>query len=284
MKEAVCLLKKLKPVLVVLEATGRLESALVATLQSAGLPVVVVNPRQVRDFAKAKGILAKTDAVDARVLALFGEAVRPPVRPLPDSRARELDGFLTRRRQLVEMIVAEQNRLRTAESAVRPDIDAHLAYLRRALASIDQDLDPRVKNSPSWRERDDLLRSVPGIGHVLSLTILAELPELGILNRRQIAALAGVAPFNRDSGRMRGKRTVWGGRATVRQAPYMAALVASRYNPVIHEFYSHLLAKGKSKKVALVACMRKLLTIVNAMMRDHVPWNPDIVTVSGVAA
>jgi transposase len=282
MKEAVRALQKLAPTLVVLEATGKLETALVVTLQSAGLPVVVVNPRQVRDFAKAKGILAKTDAVDARVLALFGEAVRPAVRPLPDRETRALDGYLTRRRQLVEMIVAEQNRRLTAETIVRPDIDAHLVYLRRALADIDKDLEQKVKTSPSWRERDDLLRGVPGVGRVLSLTLLAELPELGALNRRQIAALAGVAPFNRDSGTMRGKRTVWGGRATIRRVLYMAALVASRHNPVIHAFYSHLLARGKGKKVALVACMRKLLTILNAMIREHLPWDPSIVMTSGV--
>jgi transposase len=284
MKEAVRVLQQMTPTLVVLEATGKLEAAMVATLQSAGLPVVVVNPRQVRDFAKAKGILAKTDTIDARVLAHFGEAVHPAVRPLPDREARELDGYLTRRRQLVEMIVAEQNRRLTAETRVRPDIDAHLDYLRRALAGIDRELEQRVKGSPSWRERDDLLRSVPGVGHVLSLTILAELPELGVLNRRQIAALAGVAPLNRDSGNMRGKRTVWGGRANLRRALYMATLVAARHNPVIRSFYTRLIQAGKGKKVALVACMRKLLTILNSMMRDHTPWNPAIIVTSGVEA
>ena len=283
-KDTVRFLKGLNPALVVLEATGKLETALVVALQSAALPVVVVNPRQVRDFAKAKGILAKTDSVDARVLALFGEAVKPEVRPLPDSTARELEGLVARRRQLVEMIVSEQHRLGTAEMAVRPDIEAHIVYLKRSLSGIDRDLERKVKDSPSWREKDDLLRSVPGIGPVLSLTILTGMRELGTLNRREVAALGGVAPFNRDSGTMRGKRTVWGGRAVVRRVLYMATLVATQHNPVIRKFYTHLLEKGKSKKVALVACMRKLLTILNAMMRDHRPWNPDYTTASGVTA
>lgn len=284
LKETVQFLKGLNPTLVVLEASGKLETDLVATLQSAALPVVVVNPRQVRDFAKAKGILAKTDAVDAHVLALFGEAVKPAIRPLPDAEARKLEGLVARRRQLVEMIVAEQNRLGTAEPAVRQDIEAHLAYLRKALTGIDRDLEQEVKNSPSWKEKDELLRSVPGIGPVLSLTILTGMRELGTLNRREVAALGGVAPFNRDSGKMRGKRTVWGGRAAVRRVLYMSTLVATRHNPVICRFYTHLLEQGKGKKVALVACMRKLLTILNAMMRDHRPWNPDQITDSGAKA
>ena len=273
--KAVMVLKRMSPALVVLEATGKLEARLVAALQAADLPAVVVNPRQVRDFAKAKGILAKTDVIDARVLAQFGEAIRPEVRPLPSEEERQLDGCLTRRRQIVEMIVAEQNRRNSAEAEQRPGIDAHLDYLREALADVDRDLDRRVKGSPSWRERDNLLRTVPGVGPVLSLTLLAELPELGTLNRRKIASLAGVAPFCRDSGTLRGKRTVWGGRANLRRALYMATLVGSRYNPVVRAHYLHLIDAGKCRKVALVACMRKLLTILNSMMKSRSPWRQD---------
>jgi transposase len=276
-KKAVRVLKALSPSLIVLEATGKLEARLVAALQVAGLPVVVVNPRQVRDFAKANGILAKTDAIDAMVLARFAEVIRPDVRPLPDEKTRELNGYLTRRHQIVEMVVSEQNRRLTAEAKLKPGIDAHIKYLRQTLADIDSELDSRVKGTPSWRESDNLLQSVPGVGPILSLTILAELPELGILNRRKIAALAGVAPFCRDSGTLRGKRTVWGGRATLRRALYMAALVGSRFNPVIRSHYLHLLEAGKCRKVALVACMRKLLTILNAIMRSRLPWNPNLV-------
>jgi transposase len=269
-------LRESSPELVVLEATGGHETAAVAALAEAGLPVVVVNPRQVRDFGRATGQLAKTDRIDARVLALFAERVRPEVRPLPDADAQELQALLARRRQLIGMMVAEKNRLKTAPAAVAKGIRRHIEWLKRQLKSVDSDLDGRIRKSPVWRAKEDLLRSVPGIGPVASRTLIGELPELGKLNRRQIAALAGVAPLNRDSGTLRGKRMVWGGRRSVRVALYMAALTASQCNPVIREFYERLLARGKPPKVALTACMRKLLVILNAMARDGVPWNPDI--------
>ena len=260
------------PALIVLEATGGLELELVAALAAAALPVVVVNPRQVRDFARATGRLAKTDALDAAVLAHFAEAVRPPQRPLSDAQTQTLRQLLTRRRQLVVMRVAEGQRLTRAGAAVRPGIEAHLAWLEQQLSALEDELRQALQQSPVWRERDALLRSVPGVGEQLSLTLLAELPELGRLDRRQAAALVGVAPFNRDSGRMRGRRTIWGGRARVRAMLYMGALSASRHNPLIRAFYQRLLAAGKPKKVALTACMRKLLVILNAMLKHHTPW------------
>lgn len=269
-------LRKHSPELVVLEATGGHETAAVAALAEAGVPVVVANPRQVRDFARATGQLAKTDRIDARVLGLFAERVRPEVRPLPDEEAQELRALLARRRQLIEMMVAEKNRLKTAPGAVARGIQRHIDWLKRQLKSVDSDLEGRIKKSSVWRAKDDLLRSVPGIGPVTSRTLIGELPELGTLNRRQIAALAGVAPLNRDSGTLRGKRMVWGGRRSVRVALYMAALTASQRNPVIREFYERLRARGKPPKVALTACMRKLLVILNAMARDGAIWNPDI--------
>jgi len=269
-------LKRDAPALVVLEATGGYELAAVAALAAAGLPVVVANPRQVRDFARATGQLAKTDRIDAGVLALFAERVRPEVRPLPNEEAQELDAVLTRRRQLLEMLTAERNRLgQVAGRGRRPvkkSLKAHIAFLERELRVADTDLGAMVRASPAWREKDDLLRSVPGVGPVLSLTLLAELPELGRLSRREVAKLAGVAPLARDSGTLRGHRYVRGGRASVRAVLYMAALVATRRNPVIRAFYERLLAAGKPKKLALVACMRKLLTILNAMARSGVRW------------
>lgn len=273
--EGTARLQDLQPTLVVLEATGGLEVPIVAALAAAGVPVVVVNPRQVRDFARATGKLAKTDAIDARVLAHFGEAVRPQVRPIPDELAQAFSGLLSRRRQVVEMITAERNRLHTATKPVRPHIKAHIAWLERELDELDGELGRLVRESPVWREKEALLRSAPGVGAVLSLTLLAELPELGSLDRKQIAALVGVAPLNRDSGGMRGKRTVWGGQAQVRAVLYMATVVAVRFNPVIKPFYERLIAKGKRKKVALTACMRKLLTILNAMLRHQTPWSQD---------
>jgi len=269
-------LRERSPELVVLEATGGHETAAVAALAEAGLPVVVANPRQVRDFGRATGQLAKTDRIDARVLAQFAERVRPDVRPLPDEDAQALQALLARRRQLIGMMVAEKNRLKTASGAVAKGIRQHIEWLKRQLKSVDSDLDTRIKKSPVWRAKEDLLRSVPGIGPVASRTLIGELPELGQLNRRQIAALAGVAPLNRDSGTLRGKRMVWGGRRSVRVALYMAALTASQCNPVIREFYERLLARGKPPKVALTACMRKLLVILNAMARDGVAWNPEL--------
>lgn len=265
-------LQQSAPVLTVLEASGGYELPAVAALAAAGLPVAVVNPRQVRDFAKSTGKLAKTDALDAQMLALFAERVRPEPRPLPDTQTQELGALLARRRQLVQMRVAEEQRLAQALPVVRPRIARVLALLERELEELDHDLDDRLRQSPLWREQEDLLRGVPGVGPTLTLTLLAELPELGQLSRQQIAALAGVAPFNRDSGTLRGKRRVWGGRASVRAALYMAALVASRHNPVLRTFYQRLCAAGKPKKVALVACMHKLLTILNAMLKHRTPW------------
>lgn len=262
------------PAAVVLEATGGIELPLVGALATAGLPVVVVNPRQVRDFARATGRLAKTDRIDAQLLAQFAEAVQPPLRPLADDATQELSELLTRRRQLVDMLTAERNRLRRARGRVREQIRRHIAFLDEELGALDSELGGRIRSSAVWREKDDLLRSVPGIGPIVSCTLLGNLPELGGLNRKEIAALVGVAPFNRDSGRLRGRRTIWGGRAQVRAALYMATLVATRHNPVIQAFYARLLAAGKPKKVALVACMRKLLTILNAIVHHETPWVP----------
>jgi transposase len=265
-------LQSVSPALIVLEATGGYETPLAAALATAGLPVVVANPRQVRDFAKATGQLAKTDRIDAHILALFAERVRPSVRLLPDDSLRILDALLTRRRQLLEMLVAERNRLAHALPPVKKDIQKHIRWLERRLSDVDSDLDQAVQASPVWRAKENLLRSVPGIGPVVSRTLIADLPELGALNRKQVAALVGVAPLARDSGTLRGKRLVWGGRAPVRAALYMGALIASRHNPVIRDFYQRLVAAGKPKKVALVACMRKLLTILNAMVRTNTCW------------
>ena len=269
-------LKTLSPALIVLEATGGLELPVVAALGAAGLPVVVVNPKQVRDFAKAIGKLAKTDLLDAEVLALFAERVRPTPRPLPDAEARALSALLARRRQLIVMLTAERNRLSRALPSIRPGVEEHIAWLKEKLRALDEELAHAIRQSPLWRERENLLRSIPGVGPVLTFTLLAELPELGTLDRKQIAALVGVAPLNRDSGVLRGKRTVWGGRAPVRAALYMAALVATRFNPVIRSFYERLRTAGKAKKLAITACMRKLITIINAMLKHHAPWNPII--------
>jgi transposase len=271
--EVVAWLRAISPQVIVTEATGGYEAPLVAELGLAKLPVAVVNPRQVRDFARATGRLAKTDRLDAQVLAHFGEAVRPTPRPLPEEAAQELAALVERRRQVVAMRTAEANRLGTARvAAVRARIQAHLAWLEADLAEVDEDLRHRLRASPLWREQDDLLRSVPGIGPILALTLLAELPELGRLSHGQIAALVGVAPLNRDSGTLRGRRAVWGGRREIRTALYMGTLRATRCNPVIRTFYERLLAAGKAKKVALVACMHKLLTIVNAMLKHQTPW------------
>jgi len=261
------------PQLIVLEATGGFEQVVAAAIGAAGLPLVVVNPRQIRDFARATGRLAKTDRVDAAVIAHFAEAVRPPVRPLPDEQARLLGELVTRRRQVIEMMGAEGNRARQVETKrLKKRIERHRSTLQMELTEIEVELDETIRATPIWREKDDLLKSVPGVGDVVARTLIAELPELGTLTRRQIAALVGVAPFSRDSGTMRGKRTIWGGRAQVRGALYMGALVASRFNPVIKAFYQRLLAAGKSKKLALVACMRKLLVTLNAILRDQTPW------------
>jgi transposase len=265
--------REMHPALIVLEATGGVERRVVRALASEELPLVVVNPRQVRDFAKATGQLAKTDSIDAEVLARFGEAVRPALRPLPDVCSQELRALVARRRQITEMIVAERNRLSGASQSVRKRLDAHIRWLEAELDRADKDLDQSIGQSPIWREKENLLKSVPGIGPVISRTLLAELPELGRLNRKQIAALVGVAPLNWDSGTLRGRRAIWGGRAAVRAALYMAALVASRRNLVIQDFYRRLRNAGKAPKVALVACMRKLLTILNAMIKHKTHWS-----------
>ena len=267
-------LTALDPALVVLEATGGLEGPLAGALAAAGLPVVVVNPRQVRDFAKATGRLAKTDALDAAVLAHFAAVVRPTPRPLPDAATQSLAALVTRRRQLVEMLTAERNRLGSAPRVLRAEIQAHITWLKRRLGRLDADLHQAIRTSPAWRVQDDLLQSVPGVGPVLAVTLLASLPELGTLNRKAIAALVGVAPLNRDSGTRQGRRMVWGGRAAVRAVLYMGTLVAVRHNPVLRAFYQRLRAVGKLPKVALTACMRKLLTILNAMLKQQTRWNP----------
>ena len=265
-------LRALNPTLIVLEATGGMEIPLTSGLATAGLPVVVVNPRQVRDFAKAGGHLAKTDVLDAQMLAQFAEVMRPQPRPLPDTEARALAALLTRRRQLVEMLTAEKNRLLSAPAPIRKSLRTHIAWLERELQHTNTDLADAIRQSPVWRDKDELLRSVPGVGPVLTSTLLANLPELGTLTHKQIAALVGVAPLNRDSGTLRGRRTVWGGRAQVRAVLYMSAIVAARFNPVIQAFYHRLQRAGKAKKVALTACMRKLLTILNAMLKHRTPW------------
>lgn len=270
-------LQALAPALVLCEATGGLELPLASVLATAGLPLAIVNPRQVRDFAKAKGLLAKTDALDAAVLAHFAEAIRPVPRPVPDATTQALAALVTRRRQLVEMATAEENRLGSAPPALRPRLQAHLRWLRRELAALDADLDTTIRTHPGWRVQDDLLRSAPGVGPILSATLLGGLPELGTLSRGGIAALVGVAPWNRDSGRRRGPRRCWGGRADVRAVLYMATLAAVRCNPVVRACYQRLLAAGKLKKVALVACMRRLLTILNAMVKTQTSWLPRVV-------
>jgi transposase len=268
--------------LIVLEATGGYELLSVAALVAAGLPAIVVNPRQVRDFAKATGQLAKTDRIDADILARFAEVVRPALRPIPDEHAQELDALLTRRRQLLDMLQAEKNRtgqvFGKGHRLVKKSLKAHIAFLERELRMTDTDLGDMVKASPAWRERDELQRSVPGVGPVMSRTLLAALPELGRLSRREIAKLVGVAPLSRDSGTMRGRRFVQGGRSQVRAVLYMSALVATKRNTAIRAFYQRLVAAGKPKKLALVACMRKLLTMLNTIVRTRIPWNEVIAT------
>ena len=271
--DLVARLSALMPQLVVLEATGGFEIVVAAALAGATLPVVVVNPRQIRDFARATGRLAKTDALDAKVIALFAERVQPEIRPLPDEEARTLAELVARRRQIVEMIGAESNRRRhVREPRLQARIADHLAWLQKALAEIDADINRTIRNSPAWREKENLLTSVPGVGDVTARTLLAELPELGQLDRRKITALVGLAPVNRDSGTLRGRRMIAGGRAAVRTALYMATLTAIRWNPAIRIFYLRLIGAGKPAKVALTASMRKLLTVLNAILRDGIQW------------
>ena len=272
-EQLVVTMKRLEPTLIVLEATGGFETTAALALGAGEMPVAVINPRQGRDFAKSLGRLAKTDKIDAKVLAHFAEAVRPEPRVMPTDEAIQLQAGLVRRRQLIDMLVAEKNRLHLAHHSIQPRLKEHITWLEHELDDLDQGLKERLRSSPLWREKDDLLRSVPGVGAITSTTLLAELPELGKLNRKQIAALVGVAPFNCDSGNMRGKRIIWGGRACVRNVLYMATLSACRHNPVICAHFLHLKGLGKPPKVALVACMRKLLTILNAMIRANTPWN-----------
>ncbi len=274
--EATRRLLKAQPRLVVLEATGGLKTALAAALISAGVPVAVVNPRQVRDYAKATGQLAKTDRIDALVLADFARAIRPEVRPMKDTLTRELDEQVTRRRQLVEMRVQEYLRLGRASKVQQKSLHSHIAWLDKRIEDIDTDLRKRLRASPIWCAKDDLLRSIPGVDALTSTTLLAKLPELGTLDRKGLAALAGLAPLANDSGKKRGKRIIWGGRAEVRCALYMPTVTAIRCNPVIHTFAERLKAAGKPAKVVIVACMRKLLSIMNAMLKSNAPWNPKI--------
>jgi transposase len=258
-----------------MEATGGYENVIAATLVASNFKVAVVNPRQVRDFAKATGKLAKTDIIDSYVLAEFAKVIKPEVRPLPDEFTRELSALVTRRKQITEMITAEKNRLSGAPENIKPEIESHIIWLKSRLKDIDNNLSKSIHKSPVCKKKIDLLKSTPGIGPVVSYTLLASLPELGTLNRRQIAALVGVAPFCRDSGTLRGKRTVWGGRANVRSALYMGTLVATKHNPVIKAFYDRLIGAGKAPKVALTACMRKLLVILNAMLKHQTPWQAE---------
>jgi transposase len=266
-------LKQFQVSLIVLEATGGMETLVAAELAAAGLPVAIVNPRQVRDFARALGILAKTDRIDARVLARFAQDVRPEARPMPSEEERALAELLTRRRQLIQMETAEQNRLALVGSPkVKRGVERLLKLIRKQLQELENELNETIQRSPLWREKDELLQSVPGIGATTSRTLIADMPELGRLSRRQITSLAGLAPFNRDSGKWRGKRAISGGRRSVRCALYMAALTAIRYNPAIAPFYKRLRHAGKPFKVAITACMRKLLTILNVILRDSTPW------------
>lgn len=265
------MLVKLKPALVIFEATGGYEMPLYLRLDKAGLPVTPINPRQIRDFAKSTGKLAKTDVLDARVIAHFGYAIQPSPHHVPDTH--EIKVAQARRAQIIDMITMETNRLRGASQPIKRRIEAHITWLKKELEDADKELRESIINDPIWQEKDALLQSVPGVGPVLSATLIAEMPEMGTLDRRQIAALVGVAPLNRDSGNFHGHRSIWGGRAHVRAVLYMATLVATRRNPLIREFYLRLCAAGKKPKVALIACMRKLLTILNAMLKHHIPWS-----------
>jgi transposase len=273
--ELVQRLQALRPTRIVLEATGGFELPLVAGLMQARLPVFVLNPRRVRDFARAIGQLAKSDKLDAKVLAHFAAVVHMEPRPIPTDAEEQLTALLTRRRQIVEMLAVEKNRLQTVRAALRADIAEHITWLEQKLESLNTQVNQFVQSSELWKAKDLLLRSVPGVGPVTASTLLGMLPELGTLNRQQIAALVGLAPLNKDSGNRHGKRRVYGGRAAVRSVLYMAALAATRFNPRIQAFYQHLLAQGKEKKVALTACMRKLLVILNTMVRTNQSWRAE---------
>jgi len=271
-------IKTYNPTLIVMEATGSYHRLLLARLVASDLPAIAINPRQARDFAKAIGRLAKTDGIDAEILADFADKVRPEIRVVPEQITEQLDALCTRRRQLVSMMAAEKNRAHVGPAVIRARIKKHIEWLEKQIAELEEDLNQHIRSTPAWREKDDLLRSFKGIGPTTSHTLLASLPELGYLNRGQIAALVGVAPFNRDSGKYRGQRHIQGGRHDVRSVLYMAALAAIRWNAVIRAFHHRLIAAGKAKKVAITACMRKLLTIINAMVRNHTLWSPDFVS------
>jgi transposase len=273
-KELVQQLRGKHIALIVMEATGGYEAGLAAALTLAKQPLAVVNARQVRDFARATGKLAKSDVIDARVLAHFAQAVRPEPRPVADEQTQALEQVVSRRRQVQGMLTAERNRLRLCQGAMRDRVQAHIDWLETDLKGLERQMRDQLRKSPVWREKEKLYRQIPGVGPVLSATLLAELPELGQLSHKEVAALVGVAPFNRDSGKWRGKRSIWGGRAAVRAVLYMAAMSAKRWNPVIRAFYQRLTAAGKPHKVALTACMRKLLVILNAIARDSSHWDP----------
>ena len=268
-------LQAASPSLIVVEATGGFEARVAAVVAAKGLPITIVNPRQVRDFAKATGELAKTDKLDAGILALFAERVQPPVRPLPDDAARDLEARLLRRRQVTDMLIAEKQRLKMARPTITKSIQAHIKYLERQIKDVDADLDHIIQKTPVWYAKEKILRSAKGVGPVLSRTLLAELPELGQLNRKQIAKLVGVAPLARDSGKTYGKRQIFGGRANVRTVLYMATLSAIKSNPTIRAYYRHLADQGKPGKLAVVACMRKFLITLNAMLRTQQEWAPN---------
>lgn len=270
--KAVEQLKEMSPTLIVLEASGGWEMTLVAELTFAKLPATVVNPTRVRDFARATGQWAKTDKLDALMLARFAQAIRPEIRPLRSEHETYLAALVTRRRQVINILTAEKNRRSTTHGLIGQRLEAHITWLEEERLALEEEISQFIQSSPVWQEKEALLQSVPGVGPVTSFTLLAELPELGTLSRQKIAALAGLAPFNKDSGPRRGKRRIFGGRAGVRSVLYMAALSASKTNPVIKNFYQRLLSQGKVKKVALIACMRKLLVILNAMIRDSKPW------------
>jgi transposase len=270
---------KAKPALIIVESTGGLETALVAELFSSGLPVALVNPGRVREFAKSIGLLAKTDKLDAKLLARFAEAIKPTPTQLPTEEEQFLSALMSRRKQVIEMIVAENNRLLSTRLELRPRLQEHLDWLEAELEELNQQINDFISKTPVFKIKDEILQSTPGVGKITSAILLSDLPELGHLNRKKIAALVGVAPFNKDSGRRQGKRRVKGGRVTIRNVLYMATLSAVRYNPVLRKFYNHLLEQGKIKKVALVACMRKLLTMLNAMVRDLRPWEHQLPSV-----
>jgi transposase len=266
-------MKRLSPALIVLEATGGYEITIAGELQSRGFPMAVVNPRHIRDFAKSLGILAKTDYLDAKVIARYAATVQPPPRLLPDEESQRLGAIMMRRRQIVGMLTSEKNRLQQAAPAVRERIKQHINWLKEELDDINKELKQLVEDNPEWKEKSEIMQSIPGVGPNLAITLLSDFPELGNLNRKQIAALGGVAPFNRDSGTLRGKRTVWGGREVVRSATYMSTFVAIRFNPLLKAFFERLIVAGKPYKVAIVACMRKLLCILNAMLKNRTSWN-----------